>query len=66
MWKRGTILSLIAWAASIKKFIPKNTAECRLNGLNFPITSLLSILIASYYSIKRLVLENVFSLIFDH
>ncbi len=30
MWRRGTVLSLIAWAASIKKFIPKNAAECRI------------------------------------
>ena len=29
MWRKGTLLSLIAWAASIKKFIPKGAAECR-------------------------------------
>jgi hypothetical protein len=37
-----------------------------LNGLSIPTTSLLSIPIASYCSIKRLVLENLSSLIFDH
>lgn len=31
MWRKETILSLIAWAASIKKFIPKSAAECRMN-----------------------------------
>jgi len=37
-----------------------------LNGLNIPLTSLLSILIARYYSIKRLVLENLSSSNSDH
>ncbi len=30
MWRRGTVLSLIAWAASTNKFIPKRAAECRV------------------------------------
>jgi hypothetical protein len=37
-----------------------------LNGLNIPIISLLSSPIASYCSIKRLVVENLSLLIFDH
>ncbi len=31
MWKRRIALSLIAWVASIKKFIPKNAAECQIH-----------------------------------
>ncbi|PKH85397.1 hypothetical protein CXF79_19225 [Colwellia sp. Bg11-28] len=33
---------------------------------NYPITSLLSIPIVSYYSIKRLVIEKLFSLLMWH
>ena len=39
-WFRIAVLSLIAWAASIKKFIPKNAAECRLLIIRFVINAL--------------------------
>ncbi|MCP4989932.1 MAG: hypothetical protein GY928_28955 [Colwellia sp.] len=38
MWRRGTVLSLIAWAASTNKFIPKRVAECRMDVIGFQFT----------------------------